>query len=99
MPNDKLREILESLESGWFFRKLKDGGDKYMRNVDPTDLMELPPKYREKLEEFVSSHSEDELNDFEIDDFIEQATGEPLEKALKILEVGERLEELEQDFV
>lgn len=97
MPNEKLREILEGLESDWFFKKLRDGDGKY--KINPTDLMELPPKYREKLEEFVSRHSAEELSDFEIGEFIEQATDEPLEKALKILEVGERLESLEQDFI
>lgn len=97
MTDDKLREILDSLDGDWFFERLAYRNEKY-KDIEATDLMCLPQKYREKLEMFVSSHSMDELGELKERDFIEQSMCEPLEKAVKIIEVHKRIKELNQDF-
>lgn len=92
MHSDKLRELLEDLDLDilWFF---KSGIGFYAR-----DLLELPPKYRKRIEAFISTHSKEELNDLEPEDFIEQATGERYDKVVKLINIAKKVQSLEQDF-
>ena len=90
MPSDKLREILVNLDLLWFF--------KSDTNFDGRDLLELPPKYLKRIEAFISTHSEEELNGLEPEDFIEQSTGENYDKIVKLINVAKKVQSLEQDF-
>lgn len=97
MPNDKLREFIERLEKDWFFKCILE--NVWWDGIEPIDLTLLPQKYRKRLEAFISSHSAEEvLRDLKIMDFIEQATGEPIEKALKLITIAKKKQSLEQDF-
>ena len=92
MHRDKLRDMLEdlNLDVGWFFNS-----DIVF---DARDLLELPQMYLERLGVFISSHSKEELNELEPKDFIEQATGEPYIKVVKLINVAKKKQDLEQDF-
>lgn len=90
MHSDRLREILEDFDVEWFF--MSD-----MR-FDARDLLELPPKYLKRIEDFISSHSREELSELEPQYFIEQATGERYDKVVKLINVQKKVKELEQDF-
>lgn len=68
-------------------------------NFDSRDLLELPPKYLKRIEYFISSHSNEELNELEPKDFIEQATGESYDKVVKLINVQKKIQSLEQDFI
>ena len=90
MNSDRLREILEYLDVGWFFKP--DIGF-YAR-----DLLELPPKYLKRMDAFISSHSREELRELEPQDLIEQSTGESYCKVVKLINVAKKVQSLEQDF-
>lgn len=92
MLSDKLRDILEDINFGveWLF----------MSNMrfDVRDLLELPQKYLKRIEAFITTHSREELNDLEPNDFIEQATGESYDKIVKLINVAKKVQESEKDF-
>lgn len=93
MPSDKLREIFEGLDLDilWYFQSDID--------FDARDLLELPTRYLKRIEAFISTHSKEELNELEPEDFIEQSTGERYDKVVKLINVAKKLKELEQDFI
>lgn len=92
MPSDKLREILEGLNLDvlFFF--------KFGRTYDVRDLLALPPKYLKRIEAFISTHSEEELNGLELKDFIEQSTGENYDKVIKMMNIAKKIQSIDQDF-
>lgn len=92
MTNDELREILDDLDIVWFFKP------NDLECLDARDLLDLPPKYHGRIEAFVSSHSGEELREYEIKDFIEQATGESYDKVMKLINVEKKKQSIEQDF-
>lgn len=94
LNKEQLEAVLFELseEVVWFYTKLS-------KSVSPTDLLDLPKPYINKVSRFIESHTYDELGQTDPEDFIEQATGEKLSKILKMIEVEKKKQSLEQDFV
>ena len=86
-----------------FERILDEGIDFFffdlVNDFNSRELMELPPKYIERMDAFISSHSIEELKELEPEDFIEQATGESYDKIVKLINVAKKVQSLEQDFI
>ena len=66
--------------------------------IKSTYYKNLSTKYLKRIEAFISTHSEEELNGLELKDFIEQSTGENYDKVIKMMNVAKKIQSIDQDF-
>ena len=94
LNKEQLEAVLFELSETtiWFFTKISGG-------FSSTDLIDLPKPYLDKVSKFIESHTFEELENLEPEDFVVQATGEKFSKILKMVEVAKKKQSLEQDFV
>lgn len=95
---DYLENVINHFEDSgmWFFMRLKSGN---AFNINPKDLLTLPPDYLRKMREFVSSFTLTELEDMDAVEFIQESTGEEYSKIEKLINVAKKKQSIEQDFV
>lgn len=96
---DYLSNVLRHFENSgmWFFMKLKCGGLNC--KIEPKDLLDLPTNYLRKMRDFVSRYTIEELENMDAIEFIQESTGEPFDKIVKLIKVAKKKQSLEQDFV
>lgn len=96
---DYLSNVINYFENSgaWFFMNLKC--DKIDYKIMPKDLLGLPPNCLIKMRDFVSRYTLEELEEMDAKSFIQDSTGENLDKIVKLLKVEKKKQSLEQDFV
>lgn len=99
MLNDEhLEDVLYDLQSWLYWKDQNPDSNAWKVSY----LLELPQSYVDKVKNFISKYSLEELKEFSIDDFITEATGESpktiSDYISKLIKIRSRRTEMEKDF-
>lgn len=94
---DYLRNVINHIRRrdnfSWFFLSVHA-----KECITPEDLLCLPPIYLRKMHDFVTRFTMEELEYMEAKKFIQDSTGECVDKVIKLIKIAKKKQSLEQDF-
>lgn len=104
LSDEQLEQRLKKLDDtgDWIFMSVFCDDYESLKKLNFTDLLKIPKQYHKNLIKFFSEHKDINFKNqysFKLGKFIEDATGLKLSAFLKFVDIKNKLNDLDKDFI